>query len=100
MSVQTQLLDGGKIVRIAPTGRFDFHCHREFRSSYQEQSANVQYVVDLRATDYMDSSALGMLLLLREYAGGDKARIKITGARAEIKSILVVSNFDKLFVID
>lgn len=100
MAVQTQLLEDGNTVRIAPTGRFDFHCHREFRSSYQGQKPGAQYIVDLRATDYMDSSALGMLLLLREHAGGDKARIKITGARAEIKSILVVSNFEKLFVIE
>lgn len=100
MSVQTVLVDGGNTVKIALAGRFDFHCHREFRTSYQEHPPGAHYVVDLRATDYMDSSALGMLLLLREHAGGEKAKIKITGARAELKSILVVSNFDKLFVIE
>lgn len=100
MAVQTVVADDGNTVKIAPTGRFDFHCHREFRSSYQTQPPGAQYVVDLRATDYMDSSALGMLLLLREHGGGEKAKIKITGARAEIKSILAVSNFDKLFVIE
>jgi len=100
MSVQVQLLENGALVKISPTGRFDFHAHREFRDAYQAKSAGAQYLIDLRGTDYMDSSALGMLLLLREHAGGDKAKIRIVNARAEIRSILNVANFEKMFVIE
>ena len=48
----------------------------------------------------MDSSALGMLLLLRERAGGDRAAIEITHCSPEIRKIFAVSNFDRLFKID
>ena len=57
----------------------------------------VAYVVDLSNTEYLDSSALGMLLLLREHAGGENANIEITQASADVRKILDVANFSKLF---
>ena len=56
-----------------------------------------QYIVDLSATEYLDSSALGMLLLLREHAGGESSNIRISKASPEVKKILDVANFEKLF---
>lgn len=100
MAVQVQMLENGAMVKISVTGRFDFHAHREFRDAYQGQSASLKFLVDMRGTEYMDSSALGMLLLLREHAGGDHANILITNARAEIRNILSVANFEKMFVIE
>lgn len=99
MGVIATITNEGRTVRISPEGRFDFNCHREFRDSYAGKGADLEYVVDLRRTQFMDSSALGMLLLLREHAGGESARIAIENAGAEIRSILDVANFDKLFVI-
>ncbi len=97
MGVEASLSSDGRTVRIAPVGRFDFNSHREFRDAYSKHPAGLSYVVDLRRTQYMDSSALGMLLLLREHAGGDAARVVIENAQAEIKSILDVANYHKLF---
>ena len=84
-------------LKIAIDGRFDFSSHKEFRDAYKGTASDTNYVIDMGSTDYMDSSALGMLLLLREHAGGDKARIKISGCSTDIKKILTISNFHKLF---
>ena len=54
-------------------------------------------MVDLSGADYMDSAGLGMLLRLREYAGGDKADITVTGSNSTIRTILDVANFGLLF---
>lgn len=78
-------------------GRFDFSLHKDFRESYKDAQEGQSYVVDMSGADYMDSSALGMLLLLREHAGNDNANIKITGCQPAIKQIFSISNFDKLF---
>ena len=48
----------------------------------------------------MDSSALGMLLLLREFAGGDDADIQLVSPNAEIRNVLDIANFGKLFTIN
>ena len=89
--------NGSEII-IKVDGKFDFSCHREFRDTYvHTNGASSNYVVDLSNADYLDSSALGMLLLLREHAGSENAKIILKGASHDVKDILLVSNFDKLF---
>ena len=101
MSITSAVSDNGKRVTISVSGKFDFQLYDEFRSSYVEtQGAGVQYVVDLAGTDYLDSSALGMLLLLREHAGGEGSTINISNPSADVKKILDVANFGKLFEIN
>lgn len=90
----------GNTITISISDRFDFSSHKEFRAAYSNSSGdNSHYVVDLSATEYIDSSALGMLLLLREHAGSEKSKIILRGASNEVRDILEVSNFDKLFTL-
>ncbi|HHM06316.1 MAG TPA: anti-sigma factor antagonist [Gammaproteobacteria bacterium] len=94
--------DNSELV-IHISDRFDFTLHREFREAYENAAKTgtpSRYIVDLKGTEYMDSSALGMLLLLREYAGGDSADITIRHCTPAIKDILAISNFQKLFDIE
>lgn len=98
MSINTMVSDGGSKVTIAVAGKFDFQLYDEFRASYADTGGTgIEYVIDLSDTDYLDSSALGMLLLLREHAGGEESRIEITEASTDVKKILDVANFGKLF---
>lgn len=99
MSISCSTDEKGKHT-IKVSGIFDFSLHKEFRDSYEYAPATVhRYELNFRSTTYLDSSALGMLLLLREYAGGDNSLITITYANSEIKKILDISNFSRLFVI-
>ncbi len=98
MSLTTSVSDDGKRITINISGRFDFNLHQEFRQAYeQSRNSDTGYTINLANTEYMDSSALGMLLLLRERAGGDKANIEIVNCSPEIKKILTISNFHQLF---
>ena len=79
---------------------FDFSVHRAFHDAcLGSAKAARSYVVDLGEVTRMDSSALGMLLLLREHAGADHADIRIVNAGSELRSTLKVAGFDKLFVL-
>ncbi|MGK0500571.1 MAG: anti-anti-sigma regulatory factor [Oceanicoccus sp.] len=53
----------------------------------------------MSAASYLDSSALGMLLLLRDYAGGDSADICIANCNDDIRKIISISTFEQLFKI-
>ena len=97
MSVSSSDSNGGENVTLLIKGRFDFNDHTEFRDAYRKYGAKAKYTLDMSDADYMDSSALGMLLLLREHAGGDNAHIKVVGCKPEIKKILSIANFQKLF---
>jgi HptB-dependent secretion and biofilm anti anti-sigma factor len=100
MAVTSKNGDNGELI-IKILGRFDFSVHQEFRSAYEKADKSTKtYVIDMSSTSYLDSSALGMLLLLRDFAGGDNAAIKITNCNEDVKKILVISNFEQLFDID
>jgi len=87
---------------ITLSGRFDFNRHREFRSACDPllEDAQVQVLqVDLGQVDYMDSSALGMLLMLRDKAGAAKKQVVLLNVRGNVKQVLEIANFGKLFSI-
>jgi anti-anti-sigma factor len=96
--VEFEVKDNKATIRVGE--RFDFNVHSDFRSAYEKlDMAKVSgFEVDLRATKYMDSSALGMLLVFREHVGG-RGKIELVNCRDEIRSILEVANFQKLFAI-
>jgi anti-anti-sigma factor len=79
--------------------RFDFTVHRDFHDACLGGRPARSYVVDLGEVNRMDSSALGMLLLLREHAGGERSEIRIVNADSELRGTLRVAGFDKLFVL-
>lgn len=100
MSITSQINGADKALTISIAGRFDFSLHQEFREAYENShSAPVAYKVDMREATYLDSSALGMLLLLRDFAGGDQARVEIVNCNADVRKILSISNFEQLFTI-
>ncbi len=87
----------GDELTIQIEGRFDFYCLQDFRKIYEENGKCGTYVLDMAKTDFLDSSALGMLLTLRDYAGGDSAKITIVNASDDIKKIISVTKLDELF---
>ncbi|ABA73284.1 MULTISPECIES: STAS domain-containing protein [Pseudomonas] len=96
MSVVTEVSADKKKLTISVKGRFDFAKHQEFRQSYEKEQPE-SVIVDLKEATYLDSSALGMLLLLRDHVGGDDSEIRVVNSSSDVKKILAISNFDKLF---
>ncbi len=100
MAISAQFDANDKALVINVSGRFDFSLHQEFRDAYEAQQESVgAYRVDMSEATYLDSSALGMLLLLRDFAGGDQARVEIVNCNADVRKILSISNFEQLFTI-
>lgn len=101
MSLSTSFSADGQTFTIQISGKFDFNYVQEFRTAYSEVTEPLEFVVvDLRETEYMDSSALGMLLNMQKSLTGKVNRIKISNCRPQIKKILQISRFDKKFDID
>lgn len=100
MGIQSRVSSDGQELVISIQGRFDFSAHQDFRNSYEELTNQPsQFCVDMKETTYLDSSALGMLLLLRDHAGGNSATIEIINCSPDVKKILTISNFEQLFTI-
>jgi HptB-dependent secretion and biofilm anti anti-sigma factor len=100
MQAQTQSIDGKSVIRLS--GRFDFSSHRMFREAYEEplKEADVREVeIDFAQVDYVDSSALGMLLMLKEKAQASSKKVTLANCRGTVKQVLDIANFGKLFAI-
>ncbi|CAG0945950.1 STAS-domain containing protein [Gammaproteobacteria bacterium] len=83
-------------------GRFDFNRHREFRGVCDEALAAAgarEIEVDMSRVEYIDSSALGMLLMLRDNARLANKAVRLANCRGSVRQILDVANFARLFPI-
>jgi HptB-dependent secretion and biofilm anti anti-sigma factor len=90
--------NGGAEIRLL--GRFDFNAHREFRAAMDTVLADAaarDLMVDLGGVEYLDSSALGMLLMLRDKAKASGRSVALTNCRGVVKQVLDIANFSKLF---
>lgn len=102
MPVKQTISNDGKIMHLSVSGRFDYKISREFRDAYKQDADPkcITYYVNLNDTSYLDSSALGILLLLREYAKNNDSRVIIEEPGELVSHILQVANFGKLFTIN
>ena len=93
--------DGNKAV-LKLSGHFDFNTHREFRAAVDPLVADPgvnALTIEFSAVEYLDSSALGILLMLREKTGGARKEITLAGVHGNVKQVLDIANFAKLFQI-
>jgi HptB-dependent secretion and biofilm anti anti-sigma factor len=96
MRLQKNKSSDGTEVTISLPEKFDFQLHKEFRAAYEESNVK-SLVLDMNKTQYMDSSALGMLLQLKEYTDKHNSEIKIKNASKNVMQIMQIAHFDKLF---
>ncbi|MBL8439797.1 MAG: STAS domain-containing protein [Betaproteobacteria bacterium] len=98
MNVSTTLAGNGAILVLS--GRFDFSAHRDFRGAYKALLDNPEVkemLVDFSKVDYMDSSALGMLLLLRQGAEDAGKTVRLRPGEGAVRKVLEIANFAKIF---
>jgi anti-anti-sigma factor len=93
-----QVTDNHGVVTIQLTGRFDFRVIKDFQDLLTREPRT--WVVDLSAVDYVDSSALGMLLLLRDRVRGDAQRVQLRGVHGQPREVLVMAKFDRMFKLE
>ncbi|MBF0109075.1 MAG: STAS domain-containing protein [Magnetococcales bacterium] len=84
-------------VTIFIKNTFDFKIRTEFRNAYKDVPPNVAYVVDLRNVEALDSSGIGMLMLLWEHAGSESSNVTLVNCRPRIKHLFHAAQLDKIF---
>lgn len=82
-------------------GTFTFGDNSKFRqilNTLRETTAS-DVTMDLSGLKFIDSAALGMLLLLHDEAGKKGLKITLAGATGQIRKMLQLSNFEQIFTI-
>ena len=82
------------------SGRFDFEVHRNFKNAYLsliDNAAVREIGIEMSKVDYLDSAALGMLMLLNERAKEARKQVTLLNASGVALQVMEVANFSKIF---
>lgn len=94
MSIECLREDGiDSVPKIKISGRFDFSTHRRFREVWTEAGEGEACIIDMEYTTYIDSSALGMLLLLREAY----TTVRIQKCPDHVMRVFSIAHFNQMF---
>lgn len=87
---------------VTLSGRFTFSDNPEFREIiYKIDDQDVkQVVLYMSQVEFVDSAALGMLLLAREAALKLQKQIVLRGATGQVKKMFDMAKFDTMFIVD
>ena len=88
-------------VSIILAERFDFSSVEQFRKAYESLAdlTKKTVAIDFRNTQYIDSSALGMLINAKSFFNSREVKPVIINANDKIKKIFSISRFDVKFEI-
>lgn len=94
------MADVVSVIRLP--NRFDFSHHKSFSQQIDDAFARSDLSsleVDFSQVQYLDSSALGMLVLLAKKASAQNVSIAIRGAQGTALDIIMMANLNKLYSI-
>lgn len=85
--------------RVLMKGQFTFADNSRFRDLLVQLNDNPpgELILDVAKLEYIDSAALGMLLLLRDHLSDAGTEIILAGANGQVLKIFELSRFDELF---
>ncbi|GGF77118.1 STAS domain-containing protein [Alteromonas lipolytica] len=84
---------------ISVPERFDFSFHKSFTEQYNsilETKKGGVIVLDFSNVLYLDSAALGMVVLLKKRAKSNGCEVEIANAKGTALEVLQIANFDKM----
>ena len=97
--VQSRLTSNNQGLVIDVVGYFTVACLDKFRSCFEAHPPMQRYAVNLQQCQGIDSSGLGMLLMLRDYAKIEQKNLLITHCPPPVHNVLNYAKFDQLFTI-
>lgn len=90
------------MLNIVLNDKFTFADHENFRSIFddiRENKAIKHISLDLSHVTFIDSAALGMLLLLKDEVEKAEKNLTLSSPQGQVKKLLEISRFYELFTI-
>jgi len=101
MTINSRVSTDDKQFIISIDERFDFSLHQQFRDAYSSVTTQgLNYILDLSKTEYMDSSALGMILLLKDHVQLYSGQLIVSKPSDTVRKILEIAQFQRLMTIE
>jgi anti-anti-sigma factor len=84
------------------SGQFDFNDLRNFKTAYEGALNRAEVTtldIEMSELKYIDSTALGMLMLLRQRAGAVGKKVILKHPTQVVREVLDIANLGNLFTI-
>ena len=89
-----------KTLFITLRGRIDSSIRDKFREMNRLLGNGIQHIeIDMAQADFIDSAALGILLVMQDKLLGENSTFKIKNAKNSVKETLLIVKFDEIFEI-
>ena len=97
MEIQTRLENG--VYSVTMQGKFIFTDNQQFRPILEKlgDPAILQVVLLMEKVDFVDSAALGMLLLAHDEAVKYQKTLSLRGVNGQVKRIFEMARFEQFF---
>jgi anti-anti-sigma factor len=99
MAAQIKSIVSGDTTTLVISGDFRFDLYTEFRSALEALDPKTKLILDLGRVSSMDSSAMGMLLNMKQTLGRGDREIRILNTPDNILKLLLMARFDRKFEI-
>lgn len=102
MGVHTNISDDKSTVTIFIEGDFNFSLLSDFKNSYNNNDVVTakKIIIDLSGTLTIDSSALGMLLVLQRDMEKTGKAINVVNCNSLVRRIFAMTNLDRMFNVE
>ena len=99
--MQIDFNKNGDVLILNCNGSFTFGDNQQFRSMLREinEQKPSKVSMNLKQVDFIDSAALGMLLLLRDTLQGTGTNLELLNPQGQLKKMFDLSSFNELFTI-
>ena len=85
-----------KSVSLNISGSFDYSCYQDFRKIYRyEEQQGIFFRINLSKVTYMDSSGLGMILLLKEHTDKLSGKVIVEHPTDPVLKVLSLAKFEQ-----
>ncbi len=86
-------------IEVQLSGSFTFRDHDTFFEvvSMIKTGYNKKMVFNFSDCDFLDSAALGMLVIAHDEAAAKEVALSIKGAKGKVKDVLYAARFDTLY---
>ncbi|MBN66247.1 MAG: hypothetical protein CMM94_01595 [Rickettsiales bacterium] len=91
----------GNTLDVTMSGQFTFHDNNSIRGLVNdlEQNSYNELVIHFDHVEFIDSAALGMLLLLKDVTDRKGMKCVLSGAQGQVEKMFNLSKFSALFTL-
>lgn len=98
--IEGKIDNSTKTLTVNITGDFSLDSKAQFTSSYKGHRDLKKIIINLSQTNMLDSSGLGLLLLLKDHSDEHDIKVILKSPRGIVKESLTVANINRLFTIE